>query len=548
MNKPTNKTLELLARTTNESAVSVLMAALKSSDVAVQDGALEALINRRTGSAQSELVRHWSELTERWKWTIAQHPRQVAPAVRNAILSPDEVLCTNGCDALLRIREYESIATLITTAREAAEPLATLTATTLVQLAERMHEELQLPAESRQRRDLVGIRRQVILALEYAVEAFEQHRRREIVEAFLLLTPTDNRLLTTIFAQPRHAAYLGVLDLLRHSPRAGIIRLVLRFVAERRMPSVILQVIGHRTDEPFVSQLLHCVGADPSRSVCSNLRRIETIAWLNGDISWLADLADVEQAAAVRIALASRVTRPTVFRLLRYILDHGAPGSRRIAAVALADFGGAEANQLALQLLDDPDPEVQAGVLVQLRQRSVPGAMGHLIRALSSPHERVRDAARSCLTEFRFERYLNMFDMMDDAARRSTGRLVKQVDPTVVPRLASELQSRLRTRRMRALELIGSMELVETLESMVISLTDDEDHFVRAAAVRALAQSDSVTVGPALQQCLTDRSISVRETAKDSLRQWNTRVSSRAADVSLPIPPTVAGLPIDSVT
>ncbi len=536
VNNSAKKTLEFLGRTTNESAVPVLLAGLQSSAAEIQDEALIRLLRRRNGSGQGALIRRWDELTERWKWTIAQHPRQVVPAVRNAILSSDETLCANGCDALLRIREYELIATLVTAAREASDPQASLTADTLVQLAERMHEELNQPPESRQRRDLVGIRRQVVLKLEYAVEAYEQHRRRQIVEAFLLLCPTDNRVLTMILAQPRHAAYLIVLELLRGSARLGIMRLIFRFVTAGRAPSVVLQVIGHRTDPPFVRQLLQRVGGHLTREVRDNLRRIESIAWMRGDLSWMSELTDTEQEAAVQLALASGVARPTVFRLVCHILDNGEAGSRRRAAEALADFGGAEANELAVRLLNDSDPVVQANVLVQLRKRSIPGAMGHLIRALSSPHECVRDAARSCLTEFRFDRYVNAFDMMDEAARRSTGRLVKQVDSSVLPRLAAELQSRMRTRRMRALELTKVMDLVDQLESLVICMTRDEDHFVRAAAARTLAQSQTATAAEALQECLADRSITVRETAKDSLKQLRERRGDAPLSATTPLP------------
>ncbi len=532
------RTLEFLTRTSNEAAVSVLLAGLESSDPTLQEASLTALLCRRHGTGQTELIQRWDTLSERWRWIIAQHPRQVAPAVRNAILSADEHLCTNGCDALLRIREYELIATLVTTVRDAAEPQASLTAKTLVELAQRLNEELAQPPEARHRRDLAGVRRQVVLNLEQGVEAYEQHRRREIVEAFLLLCQPDNRLLNTILVQPRHTAYLIVMELLRSSERTGIIQLILNFLNEPRAPSAILQVIGHRTDMTFIQHLLHAVGAKPTREVRANLHRLESIRWLAGDLAFVTELTELEQQAALQVTLDAGVTRPTVFRFIQHVLAHGSDESRRLAAHALAEFGGAKANELALQLLNDPNPHVQAEALLQLRKRSVPGAMGHLIRALSSPHEVVREAARSCLVEFRFERYLNAFDTMEDAARRSTGKLVKEVDPDAPARLAAELQSRLRARRMRALEIVQAMDLIEQLEPLVISLTDDEDHFVRAAAARALAQTDSVSAIEALRRCLSDRSIMVRDTARDSLAQQQRRTGLKMPVVATPNDPS----------
>mgnify|MGYP001012298143 CR=1 FL=1 len=151
------------------------------------------------------------------------------------------------------------------------------------------------------------------------------------------------------------------------------------------------------------------------------------------------------------------------------MLTSGRTAARRVAAAALADFGGAEANQLAVQGVQDPDPQVQASMVVQLRDRGIPGAISQLIHLLDSRHAVVREAAQSCLTEFNFGRYITAFDLMDEKIRSSTGMLVMRIDPHATGALADELKSRTRTRRLRGLEAAVAMDYGATSEDIARS-------------------------------------------------------------------------------
>ena len=84
--------------------------------------------------------------------------------------------------------------------------------------------------------------------------------------------------------------------------------------------------------------------------------------------------------------MASGVPRAQVLGLIENILLHGKPGGRREAARALADFQGAEANALAMKGLADPDPQVQANIIPQLRGRGIPGVLPGLMEHVDSPY------------------------------------------------------------------------------------------------------------------------------------------------------------------
>ena len=233
----------------------------------------------------------------------------------------------------------------------------------------------------------------------------------------------------------------------------------------------------------------------------------------------LAVLSELEQAAAIQLAMVSNIDRLQVFDVVRHLLCNGGTAARRAASAALAEFGGAEANDLVLEALHDVDSQVQANVVVQLRERGIPGAISRLIQLLDSKHEVVAKAAQSCLSEFNFNRYITVFDMMEDDIRRSTGLLVKRIDDSAISQLAAELKSRPRTRRLRGMQVALAMDAVPQVEPLVIGMLQDPDHFIRAEAARTLAYCNSPITLQSLRSALTDRSVVVREAAEQSMRK-----------------------------
>jgi len=158
-------------------------------------------------------------------------------------------------------------------------------------------------------------------------------------------------------------------------------------------------------------------------------------------------------------------------------------------------------------------------VIPHIRRRGIPGALARLIDRLDDPHPAVRSAAQESLGEFTFQNFLKTFPTLDDEGRRSTGELVKRVDPQVASQLAAELGSRVRRRRLRALAIAQLLDLSRQVEGCLLDLVHDEDHVVRAEAAACLGQCRSPESRDALLAALDDRSLTVREAAQRSLDQ-----------------------------
>jgi HEAT repeat protein len=290
-------------------------------------------------------------------------------------------------------------------------------------------------------------------------------------------------------------------------------------------------VLARRSDLVFLRMLFRKFFNELSVQQKSNCRKVESFAWLRDDMQLLRNLSDDELRGAVHLIVASGTNRLHVFDVLRLVVRHGGPLARRTAVELLATFKGGAANELVLSAADDLDPEVQAKAVRQLRERGIPGVMSRLVELLDSPHKIVREAVHESLSEFNFQRFLNAFDMLEPEVQRCSGALVMRVDSTAVEQLNSELLSASHSRRLRGIRIAIAMGAVRQVEASMLQIAQDNDHFVRVEAARALIYSDSEKTRKVLDELLNDRSVSVQEAARETLAilQANARLGTRSS-------------------
>lgn len=512
-------TFELLSKTGNEAAIAVLVPALDSPYREIRNGALRALLDRRSQVGQREVLRRLHKLDRSSRELIEQKPGRLSHALRDAVLASDDQIVANGFRATLWLREYDLVPTLINALEDETNVHRDEAAQTLIELARLLRSELLGQRDPRTRRDPELVRSRVVECLEQSTKRFSQHKRLEPIDAFLQLVTQKNATLKQILADPHHGTYLALVAVAQRSQHVGVTRLFLDFLDAKQAPSTALNILAHRSDEGFLAQLFEKIGDKPSSTVLQNIKRIDSIAWVRSeDKSMLTKLDEAAQATAVRFVMLSSMKRLEVFSTIAFMLEFGNVGGRRAAAEALAEFRGGDANKLALHALGDVDPQVQAHALRQLRPRGLPGALQHLIDRLNSPHEAVRQAAREGLPEFSFQRFLSAFDTLDDNVRVRTGALVRQVDTQAVPLLMQELQSKVRIRRIRALEVARTIGLVRELEPTVLELLREEDHMIRVEAAEALSACPTPSALQALRDALMDNSVIVQQAVERSLR------------------------------
>jgi hypothetical protein len=403
------------------------------------------------------------------------------------------------------------------------------------QLADVLYEELaNRPAEAKfPGRDPAFARRNVLVSLERALANFGSHGRRVLLEAFLLLAPHDDPSLARMLRDPRHPCHANLCELLSASPAAGLIEQLVELLRDTDAPEAVLEAIARRADLPFVAALLRHMKHPVSLRALHNMKRLCSVAWLESERELLLEVDGRGQGIAVELAMASRISADSLFALLSLLLRDGLAEGRQASCAALARFNTHDADQLIRKALDDPDASVQAAALRQLRQRGFPDALQLLVECLDASAVEVRDTARASLAEFNYTRYRGMFDLLDEAAARSTGRLVRKVDDAALQGLLEDLTAPSVAGRLRAIEMAVAMESADDVSDQLIALAGSDNLELRQAAIAAVGSCTGPRVAEALKLAAQDSHPIVREAAERSLQQF------RAAVGSMPLAHTV---------
>lgn len=517
-----NATFEFLTKTENEAAVDILTAALDNPYQPTQHRALRALMDRRSAAGHQEVFRRLPALDEQCRSIVNERPERLLDVVGAAVQDPDKQVCAAACNGILSLRLYESLPVLISVLSNAENPNTVLAARTTLNLTELFYAELSRTDDQPKRKNEENLRIRITSALENAVRKFHRHQRTEVVEALLLVAKSKSITLRQMLQRPDEKSHQPIVDLLSNSSRGGVIRLLLGFFEDPQMPRVVSKVICDRCDVKFVENLLRAVHPRPSKAVAKTLTRIDSIAWAQPGHELFQKLDDLAQECVVQLLMGTAINRQQVLEVIGYLLLEGKPGGRRAAARALAEFPGPEAAALTIRAINDEDPQVRARLLVQLRPRRIPAAFSLLIRMVDSPEEEIREALRKALPEFTFRQFLANLDTMPETLQPLAGHMVSKIDTESISKLTAEMASPSPVRRRLAVQATSAMGMVHDLEEIVIKLLSDEDHIVRVAAARALADCKSMPTWEALRDALLDRSVVVQEAAEQSL-EWISR-------------------------
>ncbi len=532
MNRGPKTTFQFLARTENEAAVELLIAALDSGPEASRHGALRALLERRSEAGHRAVFKRLGRLDEKDREIVAERPARLVRVVAEALKDDNPKAVEKACATVEHFRLYDALPSLISALARENNPNAPILARSVLRLTEAFYAELCENEAQPKRRDMGGLRDRITLDLEDAVRKFHRHRQSEVVEALLLLAKQKNVTLRDLLSRPDEASYESIVELLRTSEQGGVVRLLLGLLDDPKSPLVVADVIGSRTDAKFVGHLARTVGPNPGRAVAESLRRIRSIAWASTEHPVFAELDDEAQEGAVQILVASSLEREHVMTVLSYLARQGKPGGRRAAIAALKEFDRPGIGQLIVDALQDPSGAVRAEAVLQVRQRQILGTLSLLIGMVDDPAEEVRRALKTAMPEFTFRQFLSNFDDMTPELRQVAGALVVKIDDDCLAQVLHQLDRPSpvwRRRTVLAALAMGMVSKVAKLEERIIELLSDEDHIVRVAAATALADCKSVPSWEALRDAMLDRSYVVQEAAEGSLQRISMALTQHLA-------------------
>ena len=522
MSDPLAKTFSLLAATANPQAVDLLLLALDGRDSAIREHAAVALLKRNSTRGHLEVIRRLNSLPPPVFVQIEKSAPQLAPAVRQGLLHGDSELRRNALDLIRSTQSFDQFGTLLDLLNHDDAGLQDPAADAIRELVNALlGQSRNTDAEGGRKplRDAVQIRQRILLQLDQACSRFPELKRPEIVvESILMLGDPEHGAVRNALGHQNTACRELTHQLLVTSQHPAVMQLLLGFLSKNYPPPKILETIQSRDDLEFVCHLLRWLPARLGQTQQRNIKQITTLTWL-GQPRFLEMLPVALHQPLVEFVAATGLTSDEKLNLQQWLLRNGTPQGRLAAAHALASLDQQAVQEIVFEGLDSDDAEVQAWAVSQLRVQKVPEALALLIGRLDSPLEAVREAARAELSSFNLERVLNVFEQLDSQVCLNAGRLIEKVDPNCVAKLAAELASPIRKRRMRAARGAKALGVHQKLAPALIRMLGDTEPLVRRTVLEVLAGVPTQESIEAVQRHLDDESPRVREAAVRALAQ-----------------------------
>ncbi len=523
-------TLRTLLRSANPAATDLLVLGLGSDRATLRVGAVRALALRPSPEGHRKLVEQFKQLPPDAQAALLDVPHRgpLLDSLTEMINPRTPRLAKRAVEVAVAWGATEVLPAVV----EAVYwPDSELTAPAMAQaaltLAHRLEEAIRTydPAvrhdePAKQTEDPAFARRAAVNALAMALDRYDSHECGEVLEAMLLLTPSDEPALTRALRDPSHAAHERLLLILRTSSSYGAIGVLAGAFRDLRAPQALLEIAAERCDleglEPILERVGHPVGA----TVRDNMTRLDGFAWLAPDrLEVLLQLSGKAQATAMALAAASDASRRELVEAIMALFESGQLEGRLAAARALESVPSHLAVKPLRAALESGEPSLVATAAKLLRRKEYPCAAATLVSLLDHDDAGVRAAGQGGLKELSFGMFRDQLHQIPEDARERVGRLVAKADPMAAASLRAELSAGAAERRVRALELIDLMGLGHDLAGELIErLEKDSDTGVRAEVARLLGRVEATpAIVDALERSQQDSSPAVRKASGESL-------------------------------
>jgi len=321
---------------------------------------------------------------------------------------------------------------------------------------------------------------------------------------------------------PNSPVYVATYRRLLQESEPYLFRLVTRCLDRLNPPQIVPQIIAERADIPFLDMLFKSIKLPLTLELKANLAKLPPLTWMGQILSFLDQFEADAQCGLVALLRSANLTEEELQPLFLKIFEHGKGVARAAALSALAPFTSAEIDRLVWDAAEDSDPAVQIEALIQLSSRDIPGAATRIVQFVGSPHEEVRHTVQRLLPTFRFKRFIQTFDQLDDDSRRRMFNVVRMLDKRTPDELTKMLQGDEPLPQAKALLCIDyCRELVPLLENALCDiLMRSEVPTLRSKAAEQLVAGQQDASRTVLVQVMhRDANPEVRAAARKSLEE-----------------------------
>jgi len=522
-------TIQVIAQSKNQAAVGLLESAFQSTSEIIRKLAGSILVSRRSGKGLEAIIRHFDPSDQDLVKLVNDNRDKIMPGLHGAIVDKDIDLARKAFRLAYSQNFYEVLPTLAAycLGPGSQEKSGLTMQGDFLKFLGKYTTALEKndPNEHHLLYNVVLSEFTKILAQKVKEYRFTRQELTLTVYLRLYSFFTDAGNGHDLYLQlrlPNSPVCVAASRRLLKEPEPYLFQLVTRCLDHLNPPQIVPQVVSERADIPFLTALFKSIKPPLTLEHKTNLAKLPPLVWVGQVDSFLNQFDEEAQCGLILLMQNINLTEEELLAYLPKIFENS-KGKGRVAALsALGSLSGADIDRLIWDAAGDSDPAVQVEALTQLNSREMPGATARIVQFVESPHEEVRDTIQKLLPNFRFNRFIQTFDQLDDEQRRRMFNVVRNLDRRTPEELTKMLCADELVLKAKALRCIDyCYEIVPLVEDALCDvLLYGEIPTLRSKAAEQLVAGQQDTSRTMLVQALhRDESSEVRAAAKKSLEE-----------------------------
>jgi hypothetical protein len=532
MTRGIDLTFQVLAQSKNQAATGLLESAFHSTNVLARKLAGNILISRRSGKGLDAIIRNFDPADPDLVKLINVNREKLMSGLHGTIVDKDTELARQAFQLAYSQSFYEVLPTLAAycLGPGSQETSGASLHGDFLKFLDKYTAALDKNDPSEHHLLYNTVLPELTKILIQKIGEYRYTRHELSLTVYLRLYPflTDAGVGHDLYLQLRLSnspVYVAAYRRLLQDSEPYVFHVITRCLDRLNPPPIVSLIISERADIPFLDALFRGIKLPLTLEHKTNLAKLPPLTWIN-QIDDFLDQFDVDAQCGL-VVLLQNANLPEEESRTHFlnIFEHGKGAGRVAALSALAQCSGANIDRLIWEAAGDSDPAVQVEAMTQLNSRKIAGAMTRIMQFVESPHEEVRKAVKKLLPSFRFDRFIQTFDQLDDDSRRRMFGIVRMLDKRTPDELTKMLHSDETILKAKALLCIDyCLDIVPLVEDALCDiLIHEEMPTLRSKAAELLVAGQQETSRSMLVQALhRDVNPVVRDAARKSLEERST--------------------------
>lgn len=514
--QPKERTWQCLAKSKNLASIETLTAGMASLNEAERLRCVAVLLTRPESAAQEAVVRNWNGITDAAIEVPASEAPRLAKVVSRMLTDGDATEQELALQVAAQVGLTDTLKQIVDFVITPDHPLREQASRCMLEMCRRWGKK------ARSSKDVPRVRAQMLDAIGYQVELFDEHRCGELVDAWLALAHWEDSQHRRLISNPTHSAYRQLIMRLKSSKAPEVIELLAGYITRcRSAPVTVVETLVARRDIELAVAMAELLDDQSMVTALNNLRRLKPLACFDGIE---AKLKSVDPALQRKLWLMVSASS----RQLELILS---------GALQLADSSDEDSQTVASAMVRGcrrPDcEELSAAIQAAMSQPGTEDSLGQRLIELSywltCDSVQLRTTAKQFFREFTIEGLTEAVRMWPNSLCRAMASIVRKLETEYEEILTRQLQSPAPNRRAAALQVVGLMDVVEKMAPQIVLLMDDPKVEIGAQAIDLLSGIAHPAVIGRLPSLLDDPSSDIRDAAARAQRKHERRQEALAS-------------------